>query len=71
VSDGPMPPDPFSGAQDDWSGLASGLHGFFSALMASGFTEGQALHLTAQYQNALLAVMMNAVAARQPPAQEP
>ena len=62
---GPMPPDPFSGTQDDWSQMASGLHGFFSALMAAGFAEGPALHLTTQYLNSLLAVMLSA-AAQQP-----
>ena len=62
---GPMPPDPFSGAQDDWSQMASGLHGFFSALIAAGFAEPHALHLTTQYLNSLLAVMLSA-AAQQP-----
>ena len=65
---GPMPPDPFSGAQDDWSQMASGLHGFFSALIASGFAERHALHLTTQYLNSLLAVMLTNAAAQQPEA---
>jgi urea transporter len=57
-----MPPDPFSGQQEDWSQMAAGMHGFYAALMAAGFAEGPALHLTTQYLNTLLAVMMaNAV----------
>jgi hypothetical protein len=58
VNDGPMPPDPFSGSPGDWSQMASGLHGFFSAALVSGFTEGQALHLTSTALNTLLAVML-------------
>jgi hypothetical protein len=65
VNDGPMPPDPFSGVQDDWSQMASGLHGFFGALAGAGFTEGQALHLTTQYLSTLLSVMFANVAAQQ------
>jgi hypothetical protein len=59
---GPMPPDPFSGEQDEWAPMAAGLHGFFTALISAGFTEGPALHLTTTYLNTLLAVMMNAAA---------
>ena len=66
MNDGPMPPDPFSGAQDDWSQMASGLHGFFSALIASGFAEHHALHLTTQYLNNLLAVMLSNAVVQQP-----
>jgi hypothetical protein len=58
VNDGPMPPDPFSGAQEDWSGMASGLHGFFSAAVAAGFAENHAMHLTTQCLNTMLAVML-------------
>jgi len=58
VNDGPMPPDPFSADHADWSAMAAGLHGFFSALLAAGFNEGPALHLVTQYLNTLLAVMM-------------
>ena len=56
-----------SAAQDDWSQMASGLHGFFSALIASGFAEHQALHLSA-YLNSRLAVMLTNAAAQQPEA---
>ena len=58
MNDGPMPPDPFSGSPDDWSHLAAGLHGFFSALVAAGFAENVALHLTTQYLSTMLAVML-------------
>ena len=61
----PLPPDPFSGQQEDWSQMAAGMHGFFGALMASGFTEGQALHLTSNYLNALLSVMLSGAAQQQ------
>jgi hypothetical protein len=67
VSEQPMPPDPFSGAQEDWSQIAAGLHGFFSASMAAGFSEGQALHLTSQYLTTLLSVMFANAAAQQAP----
>ncbi len=65
MNDSPMPPDPFSGAQDDWSQMAAGLHGFFGALVAAGFSEGQALHLTTSYLNMLLSVMLAGGAAQQ------
>ena len=32
----PMPPDPFSAPQADWSPMAAGLSGFYSALIAHG-----------------------------------
>lgn len=65
MNDGPMPPDPFS-SQEDWTQTAAGLHGFYSALVTSGFTEGAALHLTTTYLNTLLAVMMSAAAQQRP-----
>lgn len=62
MNDGPMPPDPFRAPQADWSQLASGNWDFFSAHLAAGFSENLALHLTTQYLNTLLAVMLaNAV----------
>lgn len=64
MNDGPMPPDPFS-AQEDWSGTAAGLHGFYAALVTAGFSEGPALHLTTTYLNTLLAVMMTSAAQQQ------
>jgi len=54
-----MPPDPFSGVDADWSGMAAGLHGFFSALLAAGFAENVALHLTTQCLNTMLAVLLS------------
>ena len=66
MNDGPMPPDPFS-AQEDWSGTAAGLHGFYSALVTAGFDHGSALHLTTTYLNTLLAVMMTSAAQQQDP----
>lgn len=62
---GPMPPDPFSGAQDDWSQMAAGLHGFFAAHVAAGFSETNAMHLTTQYLNTLLSLMLANAAAQQ------
>ena len=66
MNDGPMPPDPFSGVQDDWSQVASSIHGFYSALIAAGFAEGPGLHLTSQYMSSLLSVMFANAAAQQP-----
>ena len=62
----PMPPDPFSAPLADWSGMASALHEFFAAMIAAGFTEGQALHLATSYLNVLLSVMMTSAASQQP-----
>jgi len=55
MNDGPMPPDPFSAPQEDWSQMAAGLYGFFAALAATGFSEGQALHLTGVLLTTMLA----------------
>ena len=62
---GPMPPDPFSGVQDDWSQMAAGLHGFFAAHVAAGFSENNAMHLTTTYLNTLLSLMLANAAAQQ------
>ena len=63
----PMPPDPFSASQVDWSAMASGLHEFFAAMIGAGFTEGQSLHLVTSYLSVLLSVMMTSAAAQQQP----
>jgi len=39
-----LPPDPF--IDQDTQNLAKGIYAFFSALIAAGFPEGHALHLT-------------------------
>jgi hypothetical protein len=46
-SDGP--PDPFREGQPDWVPLAANNHAFFKEHLAAGFTEAQALELTARY----------------------
>ena len=67
---GPMPPDPFSpAALPDLAQLAAGNFNWFSAHLAAGFTEGQALHLTTTYVTAILSVMLSN-AAQQPPGQQ-
>ena len=65
MNDGPMPPDPFSAPQADWSQMAAGNRDFFAAHLAAGFTEGQALHLTTTYLTTLLSVMFATAAAQQ------
>jgi hypothetical protein len=44
-----MPADPFREGQPDWGPLAANDFAFFSAHMAAGFTEAQALELTSRY----------------------
>ncbi len=64
MNDGPMPPDPFSGAQGDWAPMAAGLASFYAALIAAGLPDKHALHLT----GVLLTTMLtNATAQQQKP----
>ena len=44
-----MPADPFREGQLDWGPLAANNFAFFSSHLAAGFSEGQALELTARY----------------------
>ena len=67
MNDGPMPPDPFSAPQTDWSQIASGNWDFYPAHLAAGFAEGPALHLTTTYLTTLLSVMFANAAAQQQP----
>ena len=60
MNDGPMPPDPFSGAQGDWAPMAAGLASFYAALIAAG-CRTDALHLT----GALLTTMLTNATAQQ------
>lgn len=46
MNDGPMPPDPFSGAQGDWAPMAAGLASFYASLIAAGLPDLHALSLT-------------------------
>ena len=54
-SDGP--PDPFRDGQPDWVPIASSNHAFFMAHLAAGFTEQQALELTARYMSFVVSII--------------
>ena len=52
-----MPSDPFREGHVDWSGIAASNHAFFVAHLASGFSESQALELTARYMSFVVSVI--------------
>jgi hypothetical protein len=52
-----MPADPFREGQLDWGPLAANNFAFFSAHLAAGFSEGQALELTARYLSFVVGVI--------------
>lgn len=54
-SDGP--PDPFRDGQPDWVPIASSNHAFFVAHLAAGFTEQQAMELTARYMSFVVTII--------------
>lgn len=58
----PMPPDPFSAPQADWSPMAAGLSGFYAALIAHGMPSEAVTALTGTLLTILLA---NAAAQQQ------
>lgn len=51
------PPDPFREGQPDWVPLAANNHAFFVAHLAAGFTEAQALELTARYLSFVVGII--------------
>ena len=57
MPDEPMPSDPFREGQLDWAPLASNNHAFFVAHLAAGFSENQALELTARYLSFVVSVL--------------
>ena len=52
-----MPADPFREGQLDWGPLAANNFAFFSSHLAAGFSEGQALELTARYLSFVVGVI--------------
>ena len=63
-----MPADPFREGMPDWGPMAANHFAFFSAHMAAGFSEGQALDLTGRYLNFVVSVLFANQAVQQ---QEP
>jgi hypothetical protein len=61
-----MPADPFREGQPDWGPIAASDFAFFSAHLAAGFTEGQALDLTGRYLSFMVSVIFANQAAQQP-----
>jgi hypothetical protein len=61
-----MPADPFREGQLDWGPLAANNFAFFSSHLAAGFSEGQAIELTARYLSFVVGVIY-ASQAGQPP----
>ena len=53
----PMPADPWREGMPDWGPMAANNFAFFSAHMAAGFNEGQALDLTGRYLSFVMSVM--------------
>ena len=65
-----MPADPFREGGVDWGPLAANHFAFFSSHLAAGFTEGQALELTARYLSFMVGVIFaNHEAQQQDPAE--
>jgi len=64
VDDG-MPSDPFRAGTPDWSGIAANNHAFFMAHLAAGFSEAQAMELTARYMNFVVSVIFTSQAQQQ------
>ncbi len=54
-----MPADPFREGMPDWGPLAANHFSFFSAHVAAGFTEAQALELCGRYLGFVLTVMFS------------
>ena len=52
-----LPADPFREGMLDWGPLAAGNFAFFTAHLAAGFSEGQALELTARYLSFMVGVI--------------
>ena len=52
-----MPADPFREGQLDWGPLAANNFAFFSSHLAAGFSEAQALELTARYLSFVVGVI--------------
>ena len=52
-----MPADPFREGMPDWGPLAANHFAFFTAHLAAGFSEGQALDLTGRYLSFVVSVM--------------
>lgn len=61
-----MPADPFRDGQMDWGPIAAYSFSFFTAHMAAGFSEMQAIELTGRYQSYLLTVIFANQTAQQP-----
>lgn len=54
-----MPADPFRDGLPDWGPLAANDFSFFASHLAAGFTEAQALELTARYISFVVTVSMS------------
>lgn len=65
--DDAMPADPFREGQMDWGSIAAGTFSYFSAHLAAGFTEVQALELARGYQSYVLTMLLNSAAQQQDP----
>jgi len=65
-----MPADPFRDGMLDWGPLAANNFAFFSAHLAAGFSEGQALELTARYLSFVVGVIFANPPAHQDGAQD-
>jgi hypothetical protein len=63
-----MPADPFREGHLDWGPLAANNYAFFSSHLAAGFSEGQALELTARYLSFVVGMIFAGQAEQQ---QEP
>ena len=61
-----MPADPFREDVPDWGAVAANDFAFFSAHMAAGFTEQQALDLTGRYLTFVVSILFAGQAAQQP-----
>jgi hypothetical protein len=61
-----MPADPFRDGLPDWGPLAANDFSFFASHLAAGFTEAQALELTARYISFVVTISMSQPAQQQP-----
>jgi hypothetical protein len=62
-----MPADPFRDTAPDWTEIAAADFTMYAAHVAAGFTEHQALELTARYLSFVIGVILASTPPQLPP----
>lgn len=65
-----MPSDPFREGQVDWGPLAANNYAFFTAHLAAGFSEPNALELTSRYLSFVVSMIFASHAAQPQPGEQ-